>query len=219
MRAVRGVARHFVGHTPDADDLCQETFLQAYEKLYQLRDGDRFSGWLRGIATSVALMWLRRQRARSEVSDAGVLTLPDSGPWPDRQLQKDDLRQEIARMLDTLSEGERLATRLFYLEEMSIKEISVFLGISDQAVKSRLHKARKKLRKVAAMNHQPDPPTSIQVRTGDGFLHLHEAGYAFVRPRQGDPSRKTDLYVSQSQIDCFALQEGDYLAVEVRAPK
>ena len=66
--AVRGVAYHHTHNAADADDLVQEAFLQAYEKLYQLREPERFAGWLRGIAVNVSLMSPRSKKPGNQLA-------------------------------------------------------------------------------------------------------------------------------------------------------
>ena len=220
--AVRGVALHYSRNVADADDLVQGAFLQAYEKLYQLREPERFAGWMRGIAVNVSLMWLRsRKPATDSLDETSAAQIPDRHPTPDQDLEALELKETVHALLDQLGEGERLATRLFYLEELSIKEIGAFLGISVAAVKSRLYKARQKLQTEArrTMSKQPDTPKSIPIRPDEGYLHIHEKGYAFLRPKIGDESDPKDIYVSHSQVHRFAMQEKDHIDVEVRPPK
>ncbi len=71
-------------------------------------------------------------------------------------------------MLEQLGEGERLAIRLFYLENLSIRKISEFLGISIAAVKNRLYKARQKLQSEVSeeMTKKPELPKQIPIRSG-----------------------------------------------------
>ncbi len=68
--AVRGVAYHYAHNGADADNLAQETFLQAYEKLYQLREPERFDGWLQGIAVNVSFMSMRSKKLKISSRDA-----------------------------------------------------------------------------------------------------------------------------------------------------
>jgi RNA polymerase sigma-70 factor (ECF subfamily) len=210
----------------DADDLVQETFLQAYEKLYQLREPAQFAGWLRGIAVNVSLMSLRSKKPEVHSMDSPdaqgeVRQIPDERSHPEQDFEAGELRETVRKMLQQLGEGERLATRLFYLEDLSIREISAFLGISTGAVKSRLYKARQKLQSEVheEMAKQPELQKQIPIRPGAGYLHIHEKGYAFLRLKHGDSKDPSDLYVSQNQLNRFALQEGDHLDVEVRPPK
>ncbi len=148
-----GLAYNWTRNLADAQDITQETFLRAYEKLDQLRDPDKFSGWLHRIATNACRKWQRglseqilsidapeNQRLRNE--------LP-YGSMPEDRLEAEEKRQAFENILNRLSDKVRLATTLFYIDDLSYREISNFLGVSIPTVKSRLHKARKQLVKEA----------------------------------------------------------------------
>ena len=175
---------------------------------------------------NVSLMSLRSKKPEVSSLDAPdaqgeAQQVPDPRSHPERDLEARELREAVQKMLEQLGEGERLAVRLFYLEDLSIREISELLRISIAAVKSRLYKARQKLQSEVSeeMAKKPELPKQIPIREGEGYLHVHEQGYGFLRPKHGDPKDPLDLYVSHSQAKRFALQEGDHLDVEVRPPK
>ena len=69
------------------------------------------------------------------------------------------------------------------------------------------------------MTKKSEVPKQIPITPGAGYLHIQEPGFAFLRPKHGDPKDPGDLYVSHSQVNRFALQEGDFLDVEVRSPR
>ena len=130
----------------DAQDVMQEVFLRAYRNLYGLRHPHRFQSWLYAIMSNECNRWLARaaktrrhevQLAQSSGNDLRVEpahTVPTEG-WTV------DLEQAIS----TLSEENRVAVSMFYMGDCSLKEISEFLGVSVNTVKTKLHRARQQL--------------------------------------------------------------------------
>jgi RNA polymerase sigma-70 factor, ECF subfamily len=145
---VYGYAYHRLGRFADAQDVAQEVFLAAYQKLEGLRQPDRFAAWLRGIAVNYCR---RHRRDRDQVvwtADNEELTLwKDLGPNPEEALEEKEQNGRLEHLLGVLTEKNRLVVTLFYLEEMSYEEIGRFLGLPVSTVKGRLYKARKKLEK------------------------------------------------------------------------
>ena len=151
---VCGFAYNWTRNLADAQDITQETFLRAYEKLGQLRDPDKFPGWLHRIAINACRKWQRSVSEETRSIDALenqrlCNELSYGGDIPEERLEAEKKRQAIENILNRLSDKVRLATTLFYIDDLSYREISNFLGVSIPTVKSRLHKARKKLEKEA----------------------------------------------------------------------
>lgn len=129
-------------------DLAQESLLQAFLSLGQLREHSRFRGWLYGITLNVCREFIRSQR-RSPISLeelAGGVHLADEMPSPESLTEAIELRQTIQNALGHLSEGNRAVVMMFYYESFSTVEIAEILGISLGAVKVRMHKARQQLK-------------------------------------------------------------------------
>ncbi len=148
--AVYGMCYHFTQSFADAKDLTQETFIQAFTKLHQLRDPQRFSSWLRQITVNVYRMWKRNQDRYSKVSieKVGEENLVDEqSPSPQKTIETNELRAKVRRAISSLSEKNRLALTLYYIDGLTYEEIGTFLDIPKTTIKSRLYKARKKLKK------------------------------------------------------------------------
>ena len=153
---VHGLAFHLVGNLADAEDLAQDAFVKAYQNLHRLEDPARFAGWMKRITANECKMWLRRRRLEEvplNLDEEGRVTvtldvpsLEDSSPRPDEALEKKELRREVMRAIESLSEGNRLAVTLFYLDGLSYREVGEFLEVPISTVKTRLHKARSKLK-------------------------------------------------------------------------
>ena len=143
-----------------AEEITQDTFLKAYEKLGTLRDPNRFSGWLYMIATRCSLTWLGEKRIPMQsleaMSEAEVETLFYAQYMAEQteKLTTEKQREVVAYLLQKLPTRERIAVALHYLSEMTCEEIGDFLEASPNTVKSQLHRARKRLKKEASIVHE-----------------------------------------------------------------
>lgn len=137
----------------EADDLTQDVFLQVHRKLGSLRDRDALVSWLYRIATHITYDRFRTwsRRPRTEILDAG----DSDGARPlgdiadqlrlDRVLEQADMSACVRSYIDDLSTAYQQVIFLHDLEEVSNPEIARMLGVSLDAVKIRLHRARRKL--------------------------------------------------------------------------
>lgn len=136
-----------------AEEITQDTFLQAYKKLSTLKNPNQFAGWLYVIANRLCINWLQRHKpAMPSLEDTPVEEIEESAYNQYAAEQRDaegaKYRQEIAqRLLSKLPESERTVMTLYYLGEMTAKEISKFLGVSVNTITSRLRRARERLQK------------------------------------------------------------------------
>ncbi len=146
--AVYGLCYHLAGNFADAQDLTQEAFVLAYQDLYQLREPSKFASWLNQVTRNVCRMWLRKKNDNLlSIEDASEVDFIDQKtPSPLEEMEKEEMRQFVRQAINTLSERNRLAVTLFYMDGLSYKDIGDFLGISVSTVKSRLHEARKQLK-------------------------------------------------------------------------
>ena len=153
-----------------AEEITQDTFLKAYEKLGTLRNPDRFSGWLYMIATRCSLTWLGEKRIPMQsleaMSEAKVEALFYAQYMAEQteKLATEQQREVIAYLLQKLPARERTTVVLHYLSEMTCEEIGDFLEVSPNTVKSQLHRARKRLKKEAPVVHE----------TLRGFQHVDD---------------------------------------------
>ena len=138
----------------DAEDAMQEAFLKAYEHLANFEGNSRFYTWLVRIAVNQALMKLRKRRPNvvslDEDVDTGEDTIPreveDWGPSPEERYGQTELSGILSNVIGELDPSFRIVFQLRDIEEMSTEETAEALGLSVPAVKSRLLRARLKLR-------------------------------------------------------------------------
>jgi RNA polymerase sigma-70 factor (ECF subfamily) len=151
------VARRFLRNEHDAQDAVQEAFLAAFKSLHQFEGGSRVSTWLHRIVVNAALMKLRSQRSRPEdpIDDLLPQFLEDGHharyppEWQERAdvlLERREVREYVRECIDRLPEGHRSVLLLRDIEELDTAEAARLLGISETAVKVRLHRARQALR-------------------------------------------------------------------------
>lgn len=153
QKQVHALAWRTIGDFHIAQDITQETFLKAHQKLATLEDPQRFSGWLKAIATRHCLAWFREKRLNIQLSENISRTTkrndPYSGYLVGEQAKEasQELREIVKKWLAKLSESERTVITLHYFDGMSCEEIAVFLGVTTNTIKSRLNRARNRLKK------------------------------------------------------------------------
>ena len=157
-RQVFGVARRIVQQHQDAEEVTQQTFLSAIEHLGEFREEASFRTWLLRIATNHAVSLLRKRSVRSgpSLDDNGSDNTYDGIPLPEyiatwREMPEElatqrETRQIIDEALATLDEKYRVVFILRDIEELSTRETAEIMGISVEAVKVRLLRARLMLR-------------------------------------------------------------------------
>lgn len=139
-------ARQLAGNDAAADDASQEVWLRVLRGIGRLRDGAKLRPWLFGIAHRVLMDRLREQFKLPLVSD-GDLEL-EALPAVDDDTQ--DVESELAALRDGLARLPPLECEvltLFYLRELSLDEVAQVLAVPQGTVKSRLHRARRLLRR------------------------------------------------------------------------
>ena len=135
-----------VRNETDAQDVMQEVFLRAYRNLYALRHPHRFRSWLYTIMSNECNRWLARAAKTREREVALVDAAEDDlRVDPAHTAPTDGWRVDLERAIAALSDENRIAVSMFYMGDCSLKEISEFLGVSVNAVKGKLHRARQQL--------------------------------------------------------------------------
>ncbi len=153
-------ARRSCGDGSDAEDVAQETFARAWRSFDQLADPAQARAWLYAIARRVCQRMHRRRAgepARLETLDELLPrpgpTMPDlasSAGDPHRAAERDEARRLVERAIAALPGPFRLPLVLADVAELSLVEIAAVLGLREATVKTRLHRARLKLRAVLA---------------------------------------------------------------------
>lgn len=148
--AVYGYAFRLTGNAADAEDVTQQAFLIAHQKLHQVREADKADRWLFAVVRSCFLKSRRRKRP------APVANLElNVDEIPEALAEDSDLDQELLQTaLNELSDDFRMVLVMFYFEELSYKEIAAQLDVPIGTVMSRLARAKGRLRHALC----PDKP-------------------------------------------------------------
>jgi RNA polymerase sigma-70 factor (ECF subfamily) len=154
---VRGLLRRLSGDAALADDLAQDTFIQAWQNLQGLRTPEAFGGWLRQIAVNLWLRHARRKRIQLEPLDESHIA-----DYNQRSEHRDTVAHlmDLEMALDQLRPAQRLCVVLAYAEGMSHAEIAGVTGLPLGTVKSHVARAAAKLRQWL----ERDTATGVEVR-------------------------------------------------------
>ena len=150
-KGVHALAWRKIGDFHHAEEITQDTFLQAYKKLSTLNNPNQFAGWLYVIANRLCLNWMRKKKLPVQSLEGTSVADTERFSYSHyvseaREIEASEHRSEIVKkLLAILPESERTVMTLYYLGEMPAKEIGKFLGVSVKTVHSRLHRARKRL--------------------------------------------------------------------------
>ena len=150
MRGIYALGYRMLGNHEDADDVAQETFIRAWEALQRYDARYSFPGWLRTIATRLALNVLEKRRRRrtegGDTFDTAAATRAAGTPGPDAEVEAMETQMLVSRALQALPEEFRVPLLLRTHEELSYEEIATALAIPVGTVMSRLHRARAMIR-------------------------------------------------------------------------
>jgi RNA polymerase sigma-70 factor (ECF subfamily) len=148
LRRAHAIAYRLLEHHEDAEDLVQEAFMTALEKIDTFQTGRTFGPWFFRILTN------RGQNLRAARARRATLPLPDNAvattKSPAQDAERAELRTWIGEALDGLPERQRLIVQLFELDGFTGAEIAEMLEMPPATIRWNLHQARKKLRTALA---------------------------------------------------------------------
>jgi RNA polymerase sigma-70 factor (ECF subfamily) len=138
-----------LGIDPDLPDIIQEVFLRVLERVHQLKDPSALSSWVTSLAVFTARGHIRRRRRWRWIRFLAPQDLPDVAAGGLSPESMATMRAMYA-LLDSLSEGERLAFTLRFMSELELTEVATACGVSLATVKRRLARAEARIREAAA---------------------------------------------------------------------
>ena len=157
QKSVHALAWRKIGDFHIAEEITQDTFLKAYQRLSTLKKPQRFASWLYVIAANHCSTWLRKKRlwtqSLEDTSSAQLEKATYSGyvVAENERMTVETQREVVKKLLAKLQESERTVITLHYLGGMTYEEISKFLGVSVGAIKTRIYRARQRLKKEEPM--------------------------------------------------------------------
>jgi len=173
--AVYATALHRIGNFTDAQDVAQETFIEAYKNLHKLRDPARFPGWLHTITLRQCSRWMRRRHETIPIEELDEPQMLEASrgkvPLPDESLERKELQEIVLGAIASLPPKVGEVVTMYYIDGLSYEEIASFLSIPKTTVKGRLQMGRRRLKEeLIAMvedvlkRNRPDDRFSEEVR-------------------------------------------------------
>ena len=157
QKPVHALVWRKVGDFHVAEEITQDTFLKAYQKLAMLKEPQSFASWLYVIATRHCIAWRRKKRLWMQSLEATSSLQFEKATYSGYVVEENERtaieaeREVVKKLLAKLQESERTVLTLHYFGEMTCEEISKFLGVSVGTIKSRLSRARHRLKKEEPM--------------------------------------------------------------------
>ncbi|HOP07133.1 MAG TPA: RNA polymerase sigma factor [candidate division Zixibacteria bacterium] len=155
QKRIYSLAYQMMGNHLDADEVTQETFVRVYRKRKDLTNVNYFSTFLTRVATNYAIDLIRKRRGHSDITEdatslpGGVqMDLSRQNPTPREVFENKRLMEEINRALDQLPPRQRLTAIMHDIEGYSKADIAAVFGCPQATVRSNLHIARNKLKKI-----------------------------------------------------------------------
>ena len=140
----RVIARRLLQNPDDADDLVQDAFLRALERIDTFDVTRAFGPWFTRLLVNLGLDWRRKQKVRGgEGQDPETLA---GASRPDRETERAELRRSLREAVARLPDRQRLIITLFEVDGHSTEEVADMLNVSQVTVRWHLHQARKALR-------------------------------------------------------------------------
>ena len=157
QKSVHALAWRKIGDFHIAEDITQDTFLKAYQKLSTLKKPQRFASWLYVIAANQCSTWLRKKRLWTQSLEGTNSAQLEKATYSGYVIEENERttaeaqREVVKKLLAKLQESDRTVITLYYLGGMTYEEISEFLGVSVAAIKNRLYRARRRLKEEEPM--------------------------------------------------------------------
>jgi RNA polymerase sigma-70 factor (ECF subfamily) len=173
------LATKMLNHQQDAEDVLQETFLKAYRGLKLFDGRSKISTWLFRIATNEALMVIRRKHpemvsidepVETEAGEQEPVQIIDWCCLPEEELLSEETKYKLDAAVQKLPERLRMVFLLRDINDLSTHETAEVLGLSDTAVKTRLSRARLRLREELSM-YFGERTSDLQKFQVDKLLH------------------------------------------------
>lgn len=146
QKPVYSLCYRMLGNAQDAEDAAQETFMRAYKSMHRFDLKRPFSTWLLSIAAHYCIDQIRKARIKLiSIEELSIPELPDRDLGVEIKLSQKEEREKIRILLEALSPTDRACVVMYYWHEFSYDEICDALSLSQSAVKSRLHRARREM--------------------------------------------------------------------------
>lgn len=136
------IAIKIVENRPEAEEIAQDAFIKAFHYLKKFNRESKFSTWLYRIVFNTAISYKRKNKYPLHSIENEIIEYHERA---DHQMEKDDKHIYIAKALNKLSDADKLAVQLYYLNEFSLEEIAEMLTQNINTIKVRIHRARQRM--------------------------------------------------------------------------
>ncbi len=157
QKQIHAIAWQKIGDFHIAQEIAQDVFITAYNNLSTLNYQNRFAGWLYVIADNKCKNWHRKKKASLESLENMDPVELDKVYYAEyladqrEKAAKEKKRSLVHKLISKLQESERTVVNLYYIAEMNCEDIGKFIGVSPNTVRSRLYRARERLKKEESM--------------------------------------------------------------------
>ena len=196
-----------IGDFHIAEDITQETFLQVYQNLETLEEPIRFPKWLYTIVDRLCIAWFRKNRLQTQSLEETHISEIETETYS-RYMASEHVRTTVEaqrdivkKLLTQLKESDREVITLHYFEEMTSSEIGAHLGVPENTVKSRLHRARQRLKKYEFMIQEV-----LDIKTEGGHRSRSELKGETIMTNEVKDEAKVDARLEEMQRQITDLQ-------------
>lgn len=148
------LARKFLNSEPTAQDIVQDAYVKAFKSLDTLEDPEKFPSWIGTIVSNLSKNELKRRKVTlfSETENEDGQDISDTfvddrvSVQPEVVMDQNETTRLMKEIIDTLTDEQRICVTMFYMEQMSVKEMASVLEVSENTVKSRLNYGRQKIK-------------------------------------------------------------------------
>lgn len=148
------LARKFLNSEHTAQDIVQDAYVKAFKSLDTLEDPEKFPSWIGTIVSNLAKNELKRRKVTlfSETENEDGQDISDTfvddrvSVQPEIVMDQNETTRLMKEIIDTLTDEQRICVTMFYMEQMSVKEMASVLEVSENTVKSRLNYGRQKIK-------------------------------------------------------------------------
>ena len=137
------VAMRFLKNSDDAEDVLQESFIKAFQRIHQFKGEVTFGAWLKRIVVNGSIDFLKSKHQKTIELDEGYMHIADDENW---EVEEDVNIEEVRRKIEELPEKYRYVVQLFLVEGYDHNEISGILNISETASRTRLLRGKNYLK-------------------------------------------------------------------------
>ena len=160
------VCWHYTGNREAAEDCGQEAMIRIWRNLANYRGECALESWVYRIADNCCMDWLRKKKRDQSVSMEPMVEQgfdpADDAPGTEAQVVAKDERQRLREAIALLPDDQREALILTQLEKVSYEEAAQALGVSEGTVKSRVNRAKARLKEILSAERELSPPGNVK---------------------------------------------------------